>query len=212
MRALAPVTLMPALGLRQAQSERVFIYIPVDEARVIELAAQSLIKLVQLQRFKPSWQPRLHRLDARGNGKPYYFPARNFVNCDCASCHNSMPTLAAMEALTRVSLSRMRAASAAGSSLICMPLPFRSPGLWRLLRGCLYARTHGSRWRRLAGFFVRFCSSRPTTFADQHDPRAVDVVGNGEVLLHFKKLARQNGVQRVFLAVYRLGFQRAEQL
>jgi hypothetical protein len=38
------------------------------------------------------------------------------------------------------------------------------------------------------------------------------VVGDRQVLLHFIELAGQHGVERVFLAVHGLGFQRREQL
>jgi hypothetical protein len=53
MRALAPVTLLHALGLRQAQSERVFVCVPIFEAKVIDLAATSFIDPTELLRFKP---------------------------------------------------------------------------------------------------------------------------------------------------------------
>src|SRR5690606_23835797 len=52
----------------------------------------------------------------------------------------------------------------------------------------------------------------PPAYGGRDDPRAVDVIGYAEVLLHLIEFRRKDGVVGVFLAVDRLGFQRGEQL
>ena len=143
--------------------------------------------------------------------RPLVHLPRCLASAACVSFHRSMPTLAAMPAFT---LSACRACGRLGRrhlvDLHALGLQV-GEALEASSRVSLRSNSRLALAASMQHLLLVLGQTVPPLLADEHDPRAVDMVGHAQVLLHLVELLREDGVVGVLLAVDGLRLQRAEE-